>query len=335
MSLLSPSRFAVRLRAVAGLFVAAAVVVAGTGCGSGAGPAAGSDTRPVQTDRGTVEVPADPQRVVVLNGALAGYLYDLDVPVAAADPRVLGVSGRSADFPQAWAADAQEQGTQVVPVGQSVNLEFIASVRPDLIIGGGQGFTAKQSVDAYDQLSAIAPTVLVPAGTTGWQDQLKLLADVVNRGDDVAELVTAYENRVKQVAAEIRVPEQKVGYFQSAADNRPKMILPDAALPTLLAELGFRADDQVLAKAGAPEVDPSADWFGFSPELLTEVVDAPVLFVVPLSGAKSAAELAKDPMYAQLPAFEGKKVYELPATSYRPDYRGVMHTLDLIAEQFK
>ncbi|WP_328391984.1 ABC transporter substrate-binding protein [Nocardia sp. NBC_00416] len=331
MSLLSHSRFAAWLRLVVGLFVA---VVAVAGCSSDAEPAAESGTRPVQTERGPVEVPAAPQRVVVLNGALAGYLYDLDVPVAAADPRVLGVSGRSADFPAAWADDAKAQGTQVVPVGQSVNLEFIASMTPDLIIGGGQGFTAKQSVDAYDQLSAIAPTVLVPGNVTGWQDQLKLVAEVVNKSDEVGALITAYDDKVKQVAAEIKVPEQKVAYFQSAADGQPKMILPNAALPTLLAELGFKADDQVLAKAGSPEVNPSADWFGFSPELLTKVVDAPVTFVVPLSGAKSAADLAKDPMYAQLPAFKDKKVYELPATSYRPDYRGVMNTLDLISEQF-
>lgn len=332
MSLLSHSRFTAWLRLVVGLFVA---VVAVAGCSSDAEPAAASGTRPVQTEKGTIEVPADPQRVVVLNGALAGYLYDLDVPVAAADPRVLGVSGRNADFPQTWADAAKEQGTQMVPVGQAVNVEFVASLQPDLIIGGGQGFPAKQSVDAYDQLRAIAPTVLLPGNVTGWQDQLKQIADVVNRADKVADLVSAYDDKVKQVSAAIKVPAQQVGYFQSAADGQPKMILPNAALPTLLAELGFKADDQVLAKAGNPELNPSADWFGFSPELLTKVVDAPVVFVVPLSGAKGAADLAKDPLYAQLPAFKDKKVYELPATSYRPDYRGVMDTLDLIQEQFQ
>lgn len=332
MSLLSRSRFAAWLRAVVGLFVA---VVAVAGCSSSAEPAAEGGTRTVQTQKGALEVPADPQRVVVLNGALAGYLYDLDVPVTAADTRVLGVTDRSGKFPPTWTADATEQGTQVVPIGQAVNVEFVASMQPDLIIGGGQGFPAKQSVDAYDQLSAIAPTVLVPGDVTGWQDQLKLLAEVVNKGDEVDELITAYNDRLAQVKEEIKAPEHKIGYFQSASDGQPKMILANAALPTLLAELGFRADDQVVAKAGNPEINPSADWFNFSPELLTKVLDQKAVIVVPLSGAKSAADLAKDPMYAQLPAFKNKKVYELPATSYRPDYRGVMNTLDLISEQFK
>lgn len=332
MSLLSHSRFAAWLRAVVGLFVA---VVAVAGCSSDAEPAAESGTRPIQTQKGTVEVPANPQRVVVLNGALAGYLYDLDVPVVAADTRVLGVTDRSGKFPPTWEADATEQGTEVVPIGQTVNVEFVASKQPDLIIGGGQGFPAKQSTDAYDQLSAIAPTVLVPGDVTGWQDQLKLLADVVNKGDKVAELIGAYDDKFKQVSETVKAPAQQIGYFQSAADGKPKMILPNAALPTLLAELGFKADDQVVAKAGNPEINASADWFNFSPELLTKVVDQPVVIVVPLSGAKSAADLAADPMFAQLPAFKDKKVYELPATSYRPDYRGVMNTLDLIQEQFK
>ncbi|MEU1985612.1 ABC transporter substrate-binding protein [Nocardia sp. NPDC019395] len=332
MSLLSHSRFAAWLRAVVGLFVA---VVAVAGCSSSAEPTAESGTRPIQTQKGTVEVPANPQRVVVLNGALGGYLYDLGVPVAAADTRVLGVTDRSGKFPPTWSEDATKQGTQVVPIGQSVNVEFVASMQPDLIIGGGQGFPAKQSVDAYDQLSAIAPTVLIPGDVTGWQDQLKLLADVVGKGDKAGELITAYEDRLQQVKDQIKAPEQQIGFFQSAADNQPKMILPNAALPTLLAELGFKADDKVVAKAGNPDINASADWFNFSPELLTKVVDQPVVMVVPLSGAKSAADLAKDPMFAQLPAFKAKKVYELPATSYRPDYRGVMSTLDVISEQFK
>ena len=332
MSQLFSRRRAVWLRGMIGLVVA---VVALTGCSADSESGGTGATRTVDTERGPVEVPVEPQRVVVLNGALAGYLYDLDVPVAAADPRVLGVSGRKGDFPESWAGDAEQQGTRMVPTGQSVNAEFIASVDPDLIIGGGQGFTAQQSVDAYDQLSDIAPTVLVPAEVTGWQEQLNLIADVVNRTDEVGELVGAYEDRVQQVSAEITVPQDEVGYFLSASSNQPQMILPNAALPTLLAELGFRADDQVLTKAGDPELDGgSADWFGFSAELLTEVVDQRVVFVVPLSGARSAAELAEDPMYAQLPAFADKKVYELPATSYRPDYRGVMDTLDVIAELF-
>ncbi|WP_024800613.1 ABC transporter substrate-binding protein [Nocardia sp. BMG51109] len=321
-----------RLRAAVALLILTLVAVAGCGSADTASPS--GQTRPVSTERGTVEVPDDPQRIVVLNGALAGYLYDLGVPVTAADPRVLGVTNRTGSFPPAWSADAEKQGTQALPIGESINLELVASQRPDLIIGGGQGFTAQQSIDAYDQLSAIAPTVLVPAKTVDWQAQLRLIADVVGRPDRVDGLIGAYRDKVAKVKSSIKAPPGAAAFYQSRRDQKPTLILPDAALPTLLAEVGITADDRVLAKAGNPAHDEAADWIQFSPELLTGIVDAPLVFVLPLDGGRGLAQLAQDPAYAQLPAFKSGNVFELPATSYRPDYRGVMDTLDLIMERF-
>ncbi|RDI50182.1 ABC transporter substrate-binding protein [Nocardia mexicana] len=326
-------RSTARLRAAVALLILAVAAVAG--CGSTPGATSASDTRQVQTERGSVAVPSDPKRIVVLNGALAGYLYDLGAPVAAADARVLGVNNFTSDFPPAWADDAKRQGTAAVPIGEDVNLEFIASQRPDLIIGGGQGFPAQQSANAYDQLSAIAPTVLVPAATVNWQDQLRLISDVVGRGDKVDGLIAAYRDKVAQVKQSIKVPAGATAYFQSRKDLKPTLIVPDAALPSLLSEVGFTNDTQVSAKAGNPARAAAADWVSFSPELLTTVVDAPVLFVLPLEGGRNSAQLAEDPLYARLPAFQAHRVFDLPAASYRLDYRGVMSTLDTIAEKFR
>ncbi|MFI9509700.1 ABC transporter substrate-binding protein [Nocardia sp. NPDC052566] len=326
-------RTTARLRAAVALLILAVVAVAG--CSSASDDAAKSGTRQVQTERGAITVPADPQRIVVLTGTLAGYLYDLGAPVAAADPRVLGVSNRTGEFPPAWAEDAKKQGTKALPIGESVNLEFIAGQHPDLIIGGGQGYTAQLSINAYDQLTAIAPTVLVPSSATDWREQLRLVATAVGRTDRVDGLLGAYRDKLAKVKSTIKVPQGDAAFIQSRKDNRPTLILPSATLPSLLTEVGFSVDNQVLAKAGNPSRPEAADWFGFSPELLTKVVDAPVLFVLPADGGRSAAQLAEDPMYQQLPAFKAGKVFELPGTSYRPDYRGVMSTLDLIAERYK
>ncbi|MBF6285635.1 ABC transporter substrate-binding protein [Nocardia cyriacigeorgica] len=328
------TRSTTRLRAaVAMLILALTALVAGCGADSEATDSAG--TREVQTERGPVQVPADPQRIVVLNGALAGYLYDLEAPVAAADPRLLGVNTRTGGFPAAWAEDAKAQGTVELPIGDNINLEFIANQRPDLIIGGGQGFPAQQSINAYDQLSAIAPTVLVPATTTDWADQLRLVAEVVGRPDKVDALITAYQDKVAKVKESVKAPAGAVAFVQSVKSGEPTLFLPTAALPRLLAEVGFTIDDKVAEKAGNPAKPEAADWFHFSPELLSTVVDAPVVFVVSLSGGRDAAQLGQDPLYAQLPAFKSGNVFELPASSARPDYRSVMDTLDLIAERFK
>ncbi|MFF3228085.1 ABC transporter substrate-binding protein [Nocardia suismassiliense] len=328
------SRKTARVRAAVAVLSLALVAVAG--CSSSASDTADkSATRQVQTERGAVTVPAEPQRVAVVNGALAGYLFDLGVPVKAADPRMLGVTLQPGAFPAAWDADAKKQGTALLPSGDDINLEFIAAQQPDLIIGGGQGYPAQQSIQAYDQLSAIAPTVLVPTTLNNWQDQLKVVADAVGRADRVPGLIDAYNDKVAKVRSSIKPPQGAVAVFQSRKDLKPSVIAPSTPLATLLTEVGFTIDKEVEAKAGNPSRAAAADWVSFSPELLTTVVDAPAVIVIQLDGGRNLEQLAQDPMLAKLPAFRSGQVYELPATSQRPDYRHVMSTLDLLAARFK
>ncbi|MGW6729334.1 ABC transporter substrate-binding protein [Nocardia sp. NPDC055029] len=334
----SPSMFtnrsSGRLRAALALLVLALVAVL-TACGDSSSDAAGTGPREVASAKGPVKVPAAPQRIVVLNGNLAGYLYDLEATVVAADPRLLGVPNKPGEFPTGWAEDAKKQGTQAVPSGENINLEFIAAQRPDLIIGGGQGYPGQQSVNAYDQLSAIAPTVLLPTETTYWQDQLRFIATTVDKPAKVDTLIANYQAKLAEAKSKIKAPAGATAVMQSIKSQKPTLFVPSAALPTLLAEVGFTLDTAVEAKAGNPAKEQSADFISFSPELLNTVIDAPVLFTIPLSGGRSLEELRADPMYATLPAFVGNKVFELPATSSRPDYRTVMTTLDLLVERFQ
>ncbi len=218
------------MRAAIALFVLALVAVV-AGCSSSSSEEAqAAGTREVQTDRGAVAVPAEPQRIAVVNGSLAGYLFDLGSKVNAADPRLLGVPLAPGEFPAAWAADAKAQGTVVLPSADNINLEFIAAQQPDLIIGGGQGFPGQQSIDAYDKLSAIAPTVLISSKLTNWQDQLKAVADVVGKSGKVDGLIKSYNAKVAEVKAAIKVPQGAVSVFQSRKDNKPSVIAPSTPL---------------------------------------------------------------------------------------------------------
>ncbi|MFI7004596.1 ABC transporter substrate-binding protein [Nocardia sp. NPDC050175] len=324
-----------RVRAAAALLILALVALL-AGCGSSASDESSkSGTRQVQTAKGAVTVPADPQRIVVVNGGLAGFLFDLGAKVKAADPRILGVTLKPGEFPTAWAADAKQQGTVTVPSGDSINMEFIAAQQPDLIIGGGPGFPGQQSINDYDKLTAIAPTALVPSNFSNWQDQLKSVADIVNRSAKVDDLIGAYNDKVAKVKAGLKAPKGAASVFQSRGDLKPSVIAPTTPLASLLTAVGITVDDKVEAKAGNPSRPAAADWVSFSPELLSTVVDAPVLFVVRLDGGRTVAQLKDDPMLAKLPAFQAGQVYELPATSQRPDYRNAMATLDLLAERFK
>ncbi|RRQ26707.1 iron siderophore-binding protein [Rhodococcus sp. Eu-32] len=325
------------LRAVAAL---AAVTIGLTACSSSDAESDGSattnesssDTRVVSTDKGDVTVPADPQRIAVLSAGLAGYLFTLDAPIAITDTRLLGVTNLDGGFPPQWAEKAQAQGTQELPAGEALNIEAIAQAEPDLIIGGGQGISAVQADEAYDQLTAIAPTVLIPSSVNTWQGQLEAVADAAGESDKVDGLLDAYEDKVAEVEDAITVPGSPVAYFLSLSTNEPAFIPQTATLPELLKTVGFEPDD-VLTKADNPELYGSGDSFIISNELLGNVATAPVVIVVPVAG-RGLNELKQDPAYANLPAFASGNVFELPATSYRPDYDGVISTLDQVQTMF-
>ncbi|MEU8898043.1 ABC transporter substrate-binding protein [Nocardia sp. NPDC048505] len=320
-----------RIAALVALLLAALTALIGCGSDTDSASADGA-TRVIQTERGPVTVPAQAKRIVVLSGGLAGYLYALDAPVAATDTRVLGVTNFDGGFPPSWAAKAKEQGTKQLPAGEELNIEAVAAAAPDLIIGGGQGITAVQAEKLYDKLAVIAPTILVPKTVAAWQEQLRQVADAAGRSDKVEALTAAYRDKVAKVKGSIKVPAGNFAVLLSLPSNEPYLVPPTAALPALLTELGFKADD-VLAKAGNPKLFGSGDSFAVSPELLGKAADAPQAFVLPVGG-RSVEQLKQDQVYANLPSFKGNSLYELPATSYRPDYDGVMATLDLIAKRF-
>ncbi|PXX69333.1 iron complex transport system substrate-binding protein [Nocardia tenerifensis] len=312
-----------------GLSMALALVA---GCSSDTDDAAAAEqSRTITTDRGPVTVPHEAKRIVVLSGSMADYLYAIDAPVVATDTRIIGVTNLDGGFPPHWADKARAQGTKALPTGAELNIEAVAEANPDLIIGGGQGITAVQADKLYDKLTAIAPTVLVPTKVTNWQDQLRMVAEAAGRADRVPDLLKAYQDKAAQVKASAKVPPGKVVYLLSVANKKPYLLPPSAALPAQLAELGFVADD-VLAKAGNPPLFGSGDSFEVSLELLDRVADAPVAFVIPVGGP-NAAELGQNPLYARLPAFRDGKVFELPTTSYRPDYHAALNTLDVVAQK--
>jgi iron complex transport system substrate-binding protein len=117
-----------------------------------------SGTRVVSHAMGETEVPADPQRVVVLDGPVLDACFALGVtPVGA----TTGV----ADAP--WPSYLGEGTAGITNVGDIAepNLEEIAALEPDLIVSLQFRHEA-----IYEQLSGIAPTVLSPYDSEGWRD---------------------------------------------------------------------------------------------------------------------------------------------------------------------
>jgi iron complex transport system substrate-binding protein len=304
------------------------------GSGEPAGSSATAAERVVSTDQGEVSVPTDPQRVVVLNHALAGYLYALDVPVLATVPEV--TDDPEPAFSPLWAQEAEDDGTELLEwSADGFNLEAILALQPDLIVGGGWGFPLKQATDVYDGLSRIAPTVLVSGTYTTWQEQFAFLAeDVFYDAATYDELAAGYEDRLAEVRDAITVPAGETAFLARTAEGTTYALQEGEGLPAIFERLGF-AVQPIQEQTGAEPYTPGGDMFEVSAEQVTSVVTAPNVFVIGFNGAEVDLDaLAADPVFAGLPSFAAGNAHELPTWTIRSDYHEAMALLDVVEEQF-
>src|SRR3954470_7029954 len=170
-------------------------------CGGGApapaapapatGGAAGAFPVSIEHDFGTTRIPAEPKRVVSL-----GYI-DQD-PILALDVVPVAIREFTGNQPSAtwpWAAGKLNGQQPQVLNGATIDPETVAALDPDLIVA----ITAGLSQDQYDQLSAIAPTIVQPKGDipygTAWQDATRMIGKALGRSERAEQLVTDLEGR--------------------------------------------------------------------------------------------------------------------------------------------
>ncbi len=140
--------------------------------------------REVSDAMGTVTVPDLPERIVVLTNEGTEALLALGVhPVGA-------VNSWQGD---PWWDHIEEQMGDAEPVGteSAVNLELVAALQPDLIIGNRQ-----RQEDIYPQLSAIAPTVMSSELRGDWKVNFKLYAEALGLSDKGDAVIAEYDAKV-------------------------------------------------------------------------------------------------------------------------------------------
>jgi iron complex transport system substrate-binding protein len=139
----------------------------------------------------TEQVPADPQRIVVLSGD------QLDALCA------LGLQSRIVDaaLPDGSESQPSYLGTvihQLSGVGSrnAPNLPAIAAAKPDLILG-----SAALTPQLYSALAAIASTVFTAAPGAAWQDNLRGVGAATARAAAADEVINDFQAKADQTGA--------------------------------------------------------------------------------------------------------------------------------------
>lgn len=268
----------------------------GTGDNGGPAPDGGNgDTRTISHAAGETVVPADFDRVVTLWAPTFSAMLSLDEEPVGYAFNAEPVEG--VDYPEGFDIDSLEH------VGHSVELDFeeIAALGPEVIIG------TTVHEEMYDQLSEIAPTVILDwPGTGAWKQHLDDLAGVLDVEEKAEQVVADYDARVDEVAEAIGEPgdlEVSVARFHASElrlevnNSFPGMILQDVG----------------LARPEIQDVEVDGGYVPVSLENLPEA-DGDALFVYTIadSDAESPnllADAESSPLWGNLRAVENDSVY--------------------------
>lgn len=193
--------------------------------GSDAAP--GVFPRTVTHASGVTEIPKKPERIVVLDTG------ELDAVLSLGLKPVGMVETEGSSPVPTYLADKTE-GIERVGKIQSVNVEAIAKLKPDLILG------SKLRVDKlYQQLSQIAPTVFSIRPGFPWKENFRLVGDAVGEENKVVEQLNQYADNAKALSAKftgakptislVRFMPGKIRLY--ANKSLIGVILKDAGLP--------------------------------------------------------------------------------------------------------
>lgn len=143
-----------------------------------------AQAREITHSMGVTEVPDAPQRVVILTNEGTEALLALGVTPVGAVRSWLG---------DPWYDHIAADLADVVVLGEesAVNLELLAALEPDLILGN-----KSRQEGIYEQLSAIAPTVLSERLRGDWRINFSLYAEALGLADEGDAALAAYDGRV-------------------------------------------------------------------------------------------------------------------------------------------
>lgn len=186
-------------------------------------------TRKVVHAAGETEVPADPQRIVVLDTDKLDTVCALGLQDRLVGAAVTGAVGSQPTYLGATIAGVEPVGTLQEP-----DIEKIAALQPDLILG-----SKFRTPELYDQLSAIAPTTFTEKVGLTWKDNLELDGTALGRGASAAAALDAYETAAAETSTSLNSSETQA----SVVRFMPGVIRiygPDSFSGQVLADAGVQ-----------------------------------------------------------------------------------------------
>ncbi|MFF6791013.1 ABC transporter substrate-binding protein [Streptomyces filamentosus] len=214
---------------------------------------AGQFPRTLTHAMGKSEIKAAPKRVVVLDVGELDNVVSLGVqPVGYApsegDDGIPGYLAKDAGSPKS------------VGTINNLNLEAIANLQPDLILG-----SQLRAADKYDELSKIAPTVFSIRPGFTWKENYLLNAAALDKTAEAKAKLAAYEAKAKKLGEDVG-PNKPTVSMVRYLPGKIRLYAKASFIGTILEDAGLprpknQQIDELAAEISPEKIDQAdGDW---------------------------------------------------------------------------
>lgn len=277
----------------------AAMMLVGCGTNGGSNNDKLSEKKITVTDvRGEVEIPATPERIVDLSGnsdilSILGY-------------KVVGTANSDAYDYTKFPTYLEEtlKGAEILgySMQDTMDIEAVMNLNPDLIVIS----TVQEKM--YDQLSEIAPTVMIQLEALNWKDDVKAFAKVFNKEDVANKWLADYEAKAKEAGDKIKTEYgENTTYLSFLASGGQFFIFDGAGFGSVLYE------DMGLAK---PEGMPEQSDISLPVVTYEGLASIKSDYIFLISTPEDLKQLESNAIWNSLPAVKEGKVVVLESSPY-------------------
>jgi iron complex transport system substrate-binding protein len=258
--------------------------------GTDAGP--GEWPRTVTHAMGETEIKSQPKRVVVLDVGELDNVVSLGIK-----PVGLAPTEGSPELPSYLKKDAGEP-TNVGTIN-NLNLEAIAALKPDLILG-----SQLRAADKYDELKQIAPTIFSLRPGFTWKENYLLNAAALDKTAEAKSQLAAYDKKVAALSDKLGADKPTVSMVRYLPDGVIRLYANASFIGTILKDAGIpRPKNQdiedLAAEVSAENIDQADGDYIFTG-----------VYGDPKATDKSKAQ--GNPLWKNLKAVKAGHAYDVP-----------------------
>lgn len=289
--------------------------------------------RQVSDSHGTHTLESRPTRIVSTSVTLTGSLLAIDAAVVASgattpNNRVADAQG----LMRQWGDIAKQRKLARLYIGEP-SAEAVAAQMPDLILISATG--GDSALALYDQLSAIAPTLVINYDDKSWQELLTQLGNITGQEKQASARIAEFDKQLAQVKQQMKLPPQPVNAIvYTAAAHSANLWTPESAQGKFLQQLGFQLAELPAGLTTSKSQGKRHDIIQLGGENLASGLNGQGLFLF-AGDQKDVDAIYANPLLAHLPSVENKRVWALGTETFRLDYYSAMLVLQRLEAIFK